>query len=270
MHSRAVVAEVLTLSERGLGARRIAKIANVPLGTVKDWLAGRLPKHSHAFDPTEPIEPACKRCGHERHRFNELPVEYVYLLGLYLGDGTISAHRRGVFRLRVFLDLRYPQIIDECERAIQLVAPHSKVHRLNRAGNYSRTRDDLVHAPPSHVQVSSFSKVWPCLFPQHGPGKKHDRDLVLSDWQFQLVNGCPEQLLRGLIHSDGCRFLNTGRANWCWPRYAFSNKSADILGIFCDACEQLGVHWTKSGERTIYVSRKADVAKLDEFIGPKS
>jgi hypothetical protein len=63
--------------------------------------------------------------------------------------------------------------------------------------------------------------------------------------------------------------MNTGRHGWRCPRYGFSNKSADILGIFCYACEQFGVHWTKSGQRTIYVSRKADVAKLDEFIGPK-
>ena len=40
-------------------------------------------------------------------------------------------------------------------------------------------------------------------------------------------------------------------------------------GDFLLACDQLGVHWTKSGERTIYVFRKADVAKLDTFIGPK-
>lgn len=31
----------------------------------------------------------------------------------------------------------------------------------------------------------------------------------------------------------------------------------------------MGIHWTKSGERMIYVSRKADVALLDTFIGPK-
>lgn len=31
----------------------------------------------------------------------------------------------------------------------------------------------------------------------------------------------------------------------------------------------MGIHWTTSGERTIYVSRKDDVARLDQFIGPK-
>ena len=63
--------------------------------------------------------------------------------------------------------------------------------------------------------------------------------------------------------------MNTGRGNWICPRYAFYQVSTDIQEIFCYACDQLGVHWTKSGERTIYVSRKADVATLDTFIGPK-
>ena len=263
MHGQAVVAQVLTLRQQGLGARRIAKQVDVPLGTVKDWLAGRLPSHSLSFDPTAVIEPVCARCGHPAHRFGELQPEYVYLLGLYLGDGTISKHRRGVFRLRVFLDLRYPQIVDDCAGAIRLAAPKSKVHLLARMSNY------IVRTEPSHVEVSSFSKLWPCLFPQCGPGRKHERPIVLSGWQVELVDKYPDQLLRGLIHSDGCRFQNTGRGGWSWPRYAFSNKSDDIRGIFCYGCDLVGVHWTKSGARTIYVSRKADVAKLDEFIGPK-
>jgi hypothetical protein len=187
----------------------------------------------------------------------------VYLLGLYLGDGCISAHRRNVFRLRVFLDLRYPLIVEECAKSMCAVVPKSKVNRLERFSTLAPS--DF----PSHVEVSSFSKAWPCLFPQHGPGKKHERRIVLTDWQSQLVDRRPEQLVRGLIHSDGCRFQNTGRNNWSWPRYAFSNLSDDIRAIFCNACDLLGVRWTKSGQRNIYVSRKADVAKLDEFIGPK-
>jgi hypothetical protein len=31
----------------------------------------------------------------------------------------------------------------------------------------------------------------------------------------------------------------------------------------------LGLHWT-AARATIYVSRKADVARLDELVGPKS
>jgi hypothetical protein len=40
---------------------------------------------------------------------------------------------------------------------------------------------------------------------------------VLEDWQHELVARSPDLLLRGLIHSDGCRFINTGR-NWTNPR----------------------------------------------------
>lgn len=119
------------------------------------------------------------------------------------------------------------------------------------------------------VDVYSYWKQWPCYLPQHGAGPKHERRIWLADWQRTLVERWPRQILRGLIHSDGCRFMNTGRGNWICPRYAFYQVSTDIQEIFCSACDQLGVHWTKSGERTIYVSRKADVAKLDTFIGPK-
>lgn len=99
------------------------------------------------------------------HHLTKLPVEYVYLLGLYLGDGTISAHRRNVFRLRIFLDLRYPLIVEDCVRAMQIVLPKSKVNKLNRGGNFVE-RDE-----PSNVEVSSFSKAWPCLIPSTGQAR---------------------------------------------------------------------------------------------------
>jgi hypothetical protein len=262
MHGPSVVSDALALRAEGLGARRIAARLNLPISTVRDWLAGQLPQHSRMVDGVR--RETCAACGHTDHRFAELPPEYVYLLGLYLGDGCISEHRRKVFRLRVFLDLRYPQIIDNCESAMRAVAPENKVHRLFRTSNY------IERADPSNVEVSSFSKSWACFFPQHGPGKKHMRLIVLAEWQMELVNRWPEQLLRGLIHSDGCRFINTGRGNWRCPRYEFSNRSDDIRAIFCYACDRLGVHWTTAGRYRVYVSRKADVALLDTFIGPKA
>ena len=73
---------------------------------------------------------------------------------------------------------------------------------------------------------------------------------------------------RSLIHSDGCRFQNTG-TNWSWPRYPFDNRSDGIRAIFCHGCDLLGVRWTASGKHKIYISRKADVAVVDSFIGPK-
>ena len=139
---------------------------------------------------------------------------------------------------------------------MSIVRPESQVAKLLR--------------PDHSVEVYSYSKSWPCLFPQYGPGKKHLRRIWLADWQQRLVTQKPELLLRGLIHSDGCRFINTGSGGWRNPRYSFTNLSADIRRIFIDACDLLDLHWTEAGNRTVYVSRKADVARMDTFIGPKA
>jgi len=123
--------------------------------------------------------------------------------------------------------------------------------------------------PKNYVEVHAYSKSWPCLFPQHGAGKKHERKIELVDWQEELVDLVPTLLIRGLIHSDGCRFINTGRGGWCAPRYVFTNFSEDIKRIFCQACDRLDLKWTAAPPKSIYVSRKADVARLDQFVGPK-
>lgn len=57
--------------------------------------------------------------------------------------------------------------------------------------------------------ISTVSwKHWPCLFPQHGPGRKHERSIALEDWQEEIVRAFPAAFLRGLFHSDGARVNN--------------------------------------------------------------
>jgi hypothetical protein len=239
-HPPDVVAAALELSRSGQRPTAIARLLNVPRRTVADWVEGRAPR-LHVATTSPP-------------RSSDLPVAYAYLLGLYLGDGCLSPHPRGVFKLRITLDMRYPGVVGECERAMAEVMPASRVCK---------------RMTPDHCfEVYSYSKRWPLFFPQHGPGKKHLRAIVLDEWQRDLVARWPQLLLRGLIHSDGCRFVNTGR-NWSNPRYAFSNRSENILQIFRDACDLIGVRSTNA-PHTVYVSRKADVARLDQFIGPKT
>jgi hypothetical protein len=265
MHSRATVAEALRLrDEEGFGARRAAQRLGLPLGTVRDWHAGKLPRHTRKPAPGEPIPSRCTRCGQNVHRFDALSRTYVYLLGLYLGDGSISSHPRSVHKLRIFLDHKYPGIVDECAAAMEEVMPDNQVGRRLTQSNC--------------WEVYSYSRSWPCLFPQHGPGMKHTRRIWLAEWQQRLAERWPEALLRGMIQSDGCRFTNTrGKSDtWSAPRYGFSNVSSDVTSIFCTACEKLRLRWTgafrkdESKAVTIYVSRKADVARMDEFIGPKA
>lgn len=113
-----------------------------------------------------------------------------------------------------------------------------------------------------------------CLFPQHGAGPKHLRPIELAEWQSELVAEQPEQFLRGLIHSDGCRSLNTvsgaGGKTYSYPRYTFCNASTDIRDLFTTTCDQLGVEWRQMNPRNVSVARRRSVARLDEFIGPKN
>jgi hypothetical protein len=78
----------------------------------------------------------------------------------------------------------------------------------------------------------------------------------------------PESLIRGLIHSDGCRILHTVKGHQ-YVRYFFSNMSQDIHGIFRDACDQRGIRWTVSSPKTTSIARRDAVAALDRFVGPK-
>jgi hypothetical protein len=118
------------------------------------------------------------------------------------------------------------------------------------------------------TEVASYSKHWPCLFPQHGPGRKHERRIELTPWQQELVDLDPRPLIRGLLHSDGCRVLNWVNGT-PYPRYHFTNVSADIRGIFGQACDQLGIEWRPNNRWTLSVARRGSVALLDQFVGPK-
>jgi hypothetical protein len=87
-----------------------------------------------------------------------------------------------------------------------------------------------------------------------------------------MVHEQPQQFLRGLIHSDGCRFTNRVRVGgkvYEYPRYNFTNASDDIRSLFTSTCDLLGVEWRRMNARNISVARRQSVALLDCFVGPK-
>ena len=249
MRSQEEVDLVLEHLRQGRTASEAARITGIPRSTVRDWRDGR---SLHL--------PRSTALGCIGHDFAALEgAAYAYLLGMYLGDGCLSEQRRGVWRLRITLDAAYPGIIAECASAIESVLPGK------RGGLYAR-RDARA------IDVSSYWKHWPCLFPQHGPGPKHRRPIELTDWQGRIVGAYVKQFLRGLIHSDGTRIVATERKGAYVrraPRYAFRNRSDDILEIFRRGCELAGVHCTRASPTQIAVYSKTAVARLDEFVGPK-
>jgi hypothetical protein len=248
MRTEAEVETVLAFVADGLPDLEVARRTGIPRTTVRDWRRGRVPRRNPDMRGR-----ACPICDGDDAL---LPApDYAYLLGLYLGDGYVSRGPRAC-RLRVYLDAAYPGIVEACRSAIQAVRPANVVW----VGRSKKCRLNIV---------SAWSLHWPCLFPQVGPGKKHERPIRLVPWQEEIVSRERHAFIRGLMHSDGCRVVANDRGVLS-VRYHFSNKSEDIKGILCASLDALGIDWTRPCARQIAVYRKASTALLDEFVGPKA
>ena len=252
MYPLSKVEEVKSLSKQGFNTSEISRMAGVSRAAIRSWLAGTIPGEGMRNRSTKPY---CRICAPEEDPFPKLTDSaYAYLLGMYLGDGCLSDGARGVKRLRIALDTQYSVIIEECVAATSLVMPRNTVA--------------VIRCPGNVVNVSAWSKHWPCLFPQHGRGKKHERPIVLEPWQREILDIWPWRFLRGLIHSDGSRFANPSvhaHKTYWYSRYAFSNQSGDILDLFMEYCEK--ARPCKRWE--ISVAKRDSVALMDKHIGPK-
>lgn len=159
----------------------------------------------------------------------------------------------------MFQDAQYPAVVAEIGDAITAVSDGSQVA--------VRSRDSRC------TEISAYSSRWHELFPQHGPGRKHERAITLRPWQRTMLDAHPELFIRGLIHSDGCRCVARQRVAdrvYEYPRYFFSNRSEDIKAILCEYLDLLGIAWNRPNDMQIQVSRRAAVAAMEKFVGPKS
>jgi hypothetical protein len=259
------VHEVFRLADQGLSRAEIARRVGIARATVRDWLdhgkeaVVNRPMRTGAFGHARQMQTCPDECA---FLLSLDERAYSYLLGQYLGDGCISRTTTGGsgFRLRVVCCNAYPNIMDECAAAMRVTAPGVQVRYIPRQGC---------------TEVYSTWPHWPCLFPQHGPGMKHTRKIALTMWQRHIaLESHPDQFVRGLIHSDGCRHINrvTGAngSRYEYTRYTFSNRSVDIRQLFADACKKLGIEARQMNAFNISVARRASVERLDEIVGPKS
>ena len=251
MHPQTTVDRARRLSQQGLIDREVARVTGVSISAVQKWRTGS------RRAPGKKRKPDCPRCTGR-------PLDetaYAYLLGLYLGDGCLTRGHRDVFALCIACCDDWPGLLAAAKIAMSAVMPASSIIGVRRVGM---------------TEVKSYSKHWPCLFPQHGPGRKHTRTIELAEWQRDIVERYPGEFARGLFHSDGWRGVARVHRTWgsgerwyAYPRYLFDNKSADILRLCGRTLDQLGVAWRFSKPNTISVARKEAVARLDEFVGPK-
>jgi hypothetical protein len=243
----------LVLVGQGRSLNSVSKETGISRAAIRSWQT--------RIDPLPRMQVSpCVRCRPVPSH-PEDTAAYSYLLGLYLGDGCISAHPRTGHYLRIACADAWPGLIDACEAAVQTLNPGKRAYRVQAQG---------------YVSVVGYSAHWPCFFPQHGPGKKHERRIVLDDWQQAIVDSHPWEFIRGLVHSDGCRITNWTekviageRKRYEYPRYFFTNLSADIRRLYTDTLDKVGVDWKQPNAQNISVARKASVALMDAHVGPK-
>jgi hypothetical protein len=257
VHSNDKVRAVFALAEDGHSQVEIERRTGVSRAQVRAWLRVGIEDVL-----ASPMRLAAKKEPHDSSACDAMlnvPIgPYAYLLGQYLGDGCISDQGRGHPKLRLSTCDDYPSIRAACVSAIRAVNPGCGVSIIQRQGC-------------SEVSVSSMH--WPCLFPQHGPGLKHLRPIVLDVWQRRFaIEIRPDLFVRGLIHSDGCRVINRVKAHgrrYEYGRYFFTNESTDVRWLFIAACERLGINARHNKRNSVSVARRESVASRDRIVGPK-
>ncbi|MFE9766437.1 helix-turn-helix domain-containing protein [Streptomyces sp. NPDC005808] len=247
MYDMSTRKRALSLVGQGRSLNSVSKETGISRAAIRSW--------------QERVEPLPRMAAPDSRPVANQSA-YAYLLGLYLGDGCISPHPRGTgYYLRIACADAWPGLIQQCREAITSVSPGIGVYTIQKQGC---------------VMITSYGRHWPCLFPQHGPGKKHDRLIALEPWQEEIVDAHPWEFIRGLIHSDGCRITNWTekviggeRKRYEYPRYFFTNKSPDIIRLYTDTLDAVGVGWKQANSQNISVARRSSVALMDTHVGPK-
>jgi hypothetical protein len=254
VHPPHVRAEALELITAGLNDCEVSRRTRVPRRTILDW---RRPTYVRRV-PTE----VCPRCWRPARRIRFTPEDYCELLGLYLGDGYISEGPR-TQRLRLHLDAKYPKTNADVSALLERCFPGNVVGTAA-----TRAIDGAVGHPDDSRGVLCSSRLH---FPQHGPGKKHERRIILESWQRVLVDRASLSLVRGLIRSDGCAFINRP-GPYEYLSYDFSNYPKDIVDLFVWACSRVGIATRINQHKrrwAVRINQRTSVALMEWHVGLK-
>ncbi len=239
-----------------------ARQLGLPRPTVRDWHAGKLPRHScarataHGSGDHWPARPAgaaaLRNTGSgalNRLRLSTRPVS---------GRRQHLDHPQRRLRLRVSLDKKYPRIIEECAAAMQAVVAWSKVHRLP-------TPTNSLIVCLLQVLALPVSPAW--------PGSKHARKsrlrLAAGAGSRSRPRPSASQALSSLTAAVSSTPEAVGGARRTTRSQSLHRHQAHLLRSLRLAWAPLDGAFRHPSAKSVYVSRKADVARLDEFVGPK-
>lgn len=226
-----------------MSIRQMAKHLGVHHTTINYWIKNDYKSDTRNSNTTP--EEMINRC-------RLYPIEYLYVLGLYLSDGHIN-HTGKTYRLRISKGINHQDVIQRAIKSLRTLFPDNKV------AAYPQKSKCVV------ITTHSNSLIY--IFPQSGEGKKHDRDVSLLSWQMDLVDHHLDAMLLGLHDGDGSEYLQTNMDNTTY--YNFTNKSSDIINLYKYCCEKLGIEikqQMKSGQAgtSVLTCRKKQFRELFE------
>ncbi len=119
-----------------------------------------------------------------------------YITGIAIGDGNLSNPNKRATRLRITCDLKYPQLIQKIQKAIQTILPKNKISLVSRKGNC--------------VDLSCYSNHWEQALGWYaGKGSKSDQQISIPSW-IKKNRDYKIRCLEGLIETDGTIYTDRG------------------------------------------------------------
>jgi hypothetical protein len=242
-HDKSKIISILDDLSIGKNKSELSKKYGVPRATIQYWERVGIPKSSD--DNTDYVESNIK----------ENSKLYSYILGLYLGDGYIDKIKdKNLYKIRISQDVKY-------EKLVELI--RFSIGKFFGGSCFSIKEKGCC-------QITLYKKNLNLYFPQHSRGYKHLREIKLTPFQETWINKI--ELMRGLFHSDGS-FYKSRRGKYVYDNYNFTNKSTDILNMFGDCLDSIGVSYgvrvKQNGIWVIQVQRKKDVEMLKQVLGDK-
>jgi intein-encoded DNA endonuclease-like protein len=248
MRTKEEIKKILDYHKNGYNPSEIGRMTNIPRCTCADII------NRYKNKDTENIK---FKSDCDLNLINK--KVYAFLLGEYLGDGHIICSKKlkngnNVFKFRIFQDTKYPNVIKEIQSAMQII--------LGGCISVVKKKEENC------VEIFTYSTQVATLFPQLGPGKKHNRKIVILEWQKKIIEEYPFDFLKGLIYSDGCIFLNKKSGQY-W--IDFTNRSEDIKEIYEEVLGSLGIMSSRNSKGlNVRVTNQLAVSALMEHIPLKS